>query len=280
MIGYVPQELILFHDTIYANVALGDEEITKADAKAALEAAGAWDFVEAHPDGMAAIVGEKGAKLSGGQRQRIALARALAIHPKLLILDEVSSALDPKTEMDLCRRLKGLTHDMAVLAISHRPNFLEIAEAAGLDQTNAGLSLTRLDADADGDQDIVAFTVEGALIYYRNDTASGGSWLRVALDTSAYSALMRGHRDVASLVRRAEAVLLPAVVAGELLYGFRYGSRFEENAARLEAFLETPSVNLLAVTFVTADRFGRIAVTIEVPRVRWHGRVVTGVDGR
>ena len=83
--------------------------------------------------------------------------------------------------------------------------------------------------------------------------------MRVALDTSAYSALMRGHRDIASLVRRAEAVLLPAVVAGELLYGFRYGSRFEENAARLEAFLETPSVHLLAVTFVTADRFGRIA---------------------
>ena len=86
--------------------------------------------------------------------------------------------------------------------------------------------------------------------------------MRVALDTSAYSALMRGHRDVAALVRRAEAVLLPAVVAGELLYGFRYGSRFEENAARLEAFLETPSVNLLAVTFVTADRFGRIATAL------------------
>ena len=56
--------------------------------------------------------------------------------------------------------------------------------------------------------------------------------MRVALDTSAYSALMRGHRDVASLVRRAEAVLLPAVVAGELLYGFRHGSRLEENAWR------------------------------------------------
>jgi ATP-binding cassette subfamily C protein len=128
MIGYVPQELILFHDTIYANVALGDEEVTKADAQAALEAAGAWDFVQAQPDGMAAIVGEKGAKLSGGQRQRIVLARALAVKPKLLILDEVSSALDPKTELDLCRRLKALTRDMAVLAISHRPNFLEIAD--------------------------------------------------------------------------------------------------------------------------------------------------------
>lgn len=128
MIGYVPQELILFHDTIYANVALGDEDVTKADAQAALEAAGAWDFVQAQPDGMAAIVGEKGAKLSGGQRQRIVLARALAVKPKLLILDEVSSALDPKTELDLCRRLKALTRDMAVLAISHRPNFLEIAD--------------------------------------------------------------------------------------------------------------------------------------------------------
>jgi len=86
--------------------------------------------------------------------------------------------------------------------------------------------------------------------------------VRVALDTSAYSALMRGHREVASLVRRAEAVLLPAVVAGELLYGFRFGSRFEENAARLEAFLDVPSVDLLTVTFVTADRFGRIATAL------------------
>jgi tRNA(fMet)-specific endonuclease VapC len=73
---------------------------------------------------------------------------------------------------------------------------------------------------------------------------------------------MRGHREVASLVRRAEAVLLPAVVAGELLYGFRFGSRFEENAARLEAFLDVPSVDLLTVTFVTADRFGRIATAL------------------
>ena len=86
--------------------------------------------------------------------------------------------------------------------------------------------------------------------------------MRVALDTSAYSALMRGHREVASMVRRAVAVLLPAVAAGELLYGFRFGSRFEENAARLESFLETPSVHLLAVSFVTADRFGRIATAL------------------
>jgi tRNA(fMet)-specific endonuclease VapC len=97
--------------------------------------------------------------------------------------------------------------------------------------------------------------------------------VRVALDTSAYSALMRGHRDLASVVRRAETVLVPAVVAGELLYGFRYGSRFEENAARLEAFLETPSVSLLAVTLVTADRFGRIATLL-----REHGTPIPTND--
>ncbi len=86
--------------------------------------------------------------------------------------------------------------------------------------------------------------------------------MRLALDTSAYSALMRGHRDVVSRVRRAEAVLLPAVVAGELLYGFRFGSRFEENATRLEAFLDAPSVDLLPVSFVTADRFGLIVTAL------------------
>jgi tRNA(fMet)-specific endonuclease VapC len=86
--------------------------------------------------------------------------------------------------------------------------------------------------------------------------------MRLALDTNAYSALLRGHSDVATLVRRAESLLVPAVVAGELLYGFRVGSRYEENAVRLEAFLATPDVELLPVTLTTADRFGRIAATL------------------
>jgi tRNA(fMet)-specific endonuclease VapC len=73
---------------------------------------------------------------------------------------------------------------------------------------------------------------------------------------------MKGHPEVASLVRRSSAVLVPAVVAGELLYGFRFGSRFEENAARLETFLDAPAVTLLPVTFTTADRFGRIAAAL------------------
>lgn len=128
MIGYVPQEFVLFHDTIYANIAVGDDSMTEADVRRALETAGAWEFVEALPKGMHNTVGEKGAKLSGGQRQRIALARALARRPKLLILDEVSSALDPATEIDICRRLRAMSEQITTLAITHRPAFLDIAD--------------------------------------------------------------------------------------------------------------------------------------------------------
>jgi ATP-binding cassette subfamily C protein len=128
MVGYVPQELILFHDTVLANVTLGDPRLGEAEARQALEAAGAWEFVAALPEGLHSVVGEKGAKLSGGQRQRIALARALAGRPKLLILDEVTSALDPQTERDICRNIDALSHGMTILAITHREAWTEIAD--------------------------------------------------------------------------------------------------------------------------------------------------------
>jgi len=128
MVGYVPQELVLFHDSVLANVTLGDPRLGEREARAALEAAGAWDFVSSLPEGINSIVGEKGAKLSGGQRQRIALARALAGRPQLLILDEVTSALDPQTERDICRNIKTLGRDITVLAITHREAWTELAD--------------------------------------------------------------------------------------------------------------------------------------------------------
>lgn len=86
--------------------------------------------------------------------------------------------------------------------------------------------------------------------------------MKVLLDTDAYSALMRGHPGVAERVRRAERVLVSAIVAGELLFGFRHGSRYERNRRDLESFLQNPFVQLVAVTFATADRFGRIAAAL------------------
>ncbi len=86
--------------------------------------------------------------------------------------------------------------------------------------------------------------------------------MRVLLDTNAYTALFRGHPEVSRLVRRAEEVLISPVVAGELLFGFRNGARYEANRRDLDAFLDSPFVRLLEVTLVTADRFGRISAAL------------------
>jgi ATP-binding cassette, subfamily C, bacterial len=128
MIGYVPQESFLLHETVLWNVTLGDPEVNEADAEAALRAAGAWEFVAELPQQVHSSVAERGMALSGGQRQRIAIARALARRPKLLILDEVTSSLDPQTEAAICRTLQGLRGQLTILAISHQPAVVEAAD--------------------------------------------------------------------------------------------------------------------------------------------------------
>jgi len=128
MIGYVPQDTVLLHDSIRSNVTLGDPELTEADAVAALRAAGIWSVVADLPEGIDTIVGERGGKLSGGQRQRVALARALAHKPRVLILDEATSALDPETEAAICRTLEGLRGELTIVAISHQSPLVEVAD--------------------------------------------------------------------------------------------------------------------------------------------------------
>jgi len=86
--------------------------------------------------------------------------------------------------------------------------------------------------------------------------------MKLLLDTNAYVALMRDHAGVAGRVRRAERVFLSAVVAGELIFGFRNGSRYEKNMSDLEAFLDNRHVEFLPVSLTTADRFGRIAASL------------------
>jgi ATP-binding cassette, subfamily C, bacterial len=126
-IGYVPQELTLLRGTIADNIKLGDESITAEQVTEALRLAGAMGFVEALPDGINADIGTMGAKLSGGQRQRISLARALVLKPKLLLLDEVTSALDEATEAEICDNIMELSGKFTIVAITHRPAWKRIA---------------------------------------------------------------------------------------------------------------------------------------------------------
>ena len=127
-IGYVPQELVLFHDTVRENICLSNRDISTEAIKAALDQAGAGDFIDALPAGIETDVGEMGGKLSGGQRQRIALARALVTNPRILILDEVTSALDPDTEAEIVNNIARLRGRYTIVAITHRPAWTKIAD--------------------------------------------------------------------------------------------------------------------------------------------------------
>ncbi len=128
MIGYIPQETILLHDTVLNNITLGDPDLSAADAQDALRAAGAWKFVNSMPQAMESEVGERGSKLSGGQRQRIAIARALVHKPKLLIFDEATSGLDPVSEAAVCDTLQQLSGELTIIAISHQSALAKIAD--------------------------------------------------------------------------------------------------------------------------------------------------------
>lgn len=127
-VGYVAQETFLLHENVFLNVTLGDQDLTPVEVEKALRASGAWDFVSAMPEGIYTPVGERGSGISGGQRQRIAIARALVRRPQLLILDEATASLDPNSEAAIRETVKTLSGTMTILAISHQPALLEIAD--------------------------------------------------------------------------------------------------------------------------------------------------------
>ncbi len=127
-LGYVPQDTVMFNDTIRSNITLGDTFVSLDAITEALAAAGLSEFIGSLPDGLDTIVGERGARLSGGQRQRLAIARALIRKPALLILDEATSSLDPQTETEILTSIGTLAGKVTVVAISHQPAVLQIVD--------------------------------------------------------------------------------------------------------------------------------------------------------
>ena len=127
-LGYIPQETVLFNDTIANNVTLGDETISRTSVVAALKAADAWDFVSALPGGIDYVIGVRGSLLSGGQRQRLSIARALCNNPQFLILDEATSALDRETAVEIANGIRKLIGEKTILAITHQPIWVDAAD--------------------------------------------------------------------------------------------------------------------------------------------------------
>ncbi len=119
-IGIVPQDTVLFNDTIYYNIAYGRPSATRAEVEEAAKLARIHDFVMALPDGYKSRVGERGLKLSGGERQRVSIARTILKRPKVLVFDEATSALDTRTEKEIQDSLRQISAGVTTLVIAHR----------------------------------------------------------------------------------------------------------------------------------------------------------------
>lgn len=127
-VGVVLQESVLFNGTIRDNIALSDPAMSMDQVIRAARMSGAHEFIAELPEGYDAAVGERGASLSGGQRQRIAIARTLAVNPRILILDEATSALDLESEQAIHANMRAIAHNRTVLIVAHRLSAVRFAQ--------------------------------------------------------------------------------------------------------------------------------------------------------
>lgn len=131
-VGVVFEDTLLFNDTVSANIAFARPDVDVATVERAARLAGAHEFIGALPDGYDTVLGERGFSLSGGQRQRIAIARAIVADPRVLVLDDATSAVDPTKEHEIRDALATVMKGRTTLVIAHRPATIELADRAVL----------------------------------------------------------------------------------------------------------------------------------------------------
>jgi ATP-binding cassette subfamily B protein len=127
-VGIVFEDTFLFSDSIAANIAFADPDAPQDAIERAARLAGAHEFISALPEGYAARIGERGYSLSGGQRQRIAIARAILADPRVLILDDATSAVDPTKEHEIRDALTEVMAGRTTIVIAHRPATIALAD--------------------------------------------------------------------------------------------------------------------------------------------------------
>ena len=127
-VGVVFEDTVLFHDTVAANIAFADPHAEMATIVAAARLAGADEFIRALPEGYDTTLGERGYSLSGGQRQRIAIARAILADPRVLILDDATSAVDPSKEHEIREAMTMVMRNRTTIVIAHRPSTIALAD--------------------------------------------------------------------------------------------------------------------------------------------------------
>jgi ATP-binding cassette subfamily B protein len=131
-VGIVFEDTLLFHDTVQANIAFADPTAPPALVERAARLAGAHDFIMGLPDAYETMLGERGFSLSGGQRQRIAIARAILADPRILVLDDATSAVDPSKEHEIRDAMATVMAGRTTIVIAHRPGTIALADTVVL----------------------------------------------------------------------------------------------------------------------------------------------------
>ncbi len=222
-LGFVFEDSFLFSDTVAANIAYGRPDATMDDIRAAARIAQADVFIEALPNGYDTLVGERGLTLSGGQRQRLSLARALLPQPRVLVLDDATSAIDPRVEARINATLRADESGRTTLLIAHRRSSLDLADRIAVLENGRVAALGTL-RELERSSPLFARLFSPDPAARDSDSAAGASGsVATPAETGAGAGAPTNHRPVPGLTAGAamRAASLVAVASGAPGHGNR-----------------------------------------------------------